>query len=270
MVASVKLSEIVKRKRDLDEDDSDIDISSTDSENESQNSDDEDQEIVNIDFDFFNGNKNVDFHAFKNLLRQLFGPQESNRIQLSALADLMLDSPTTTIKTDGQESDPYCFLSLIDYKENKACDYAKYLHKTDERLSQFLKSSESTNKKCALVLSERLINMPPEVISPLYRITLDDVSNTLGGGSHYDYYIIVSRKFEVNTDMDDDKKSVSRKRVKTTEVDYFHEEDKFFEGNAKLHFESESRKGVISSYIIIDHDGLKKSIDSFEKEVATW
>ena len=120
-MVAIKLADAIKRKREVQEEESDIDISSTDSENESQN--DEEQEIVNIDFDFFNANKNVDFHALKNLLRQLLGPQESNKIQLSALADLILDAPTTTIKTDGQESDPYCFLSFIDYRSNRNSDF---------------------------------------------------------------------------------------------------------------------------------------------------
>lgn len=273
MVESVKLSEIVKRKRSQDnvEEDSDIDISTTDSESEGSDNNDEEQEIVNIDFDFFNGNKDVDFHALKNLLRQLFGPQESNRIQLSALADLILDSPTTTIKTDGTESDPYCFLSFVDYKDNRTSDYAKYLQKFDMKLATFLKTIDSSNKKCSLVLSERLINMPPEVVPPLYTITLEDVTNSLGNDEHYDFYVIVSRKYEVNFDVDnEDSSSASRKRVKTSEVEYFHEEDRFFEKYAKIKFDSESRKGVISSCIVIDHDGLVKSIQELEKAIATW
>ncbi|SCU79774.1 LADA_0B03070g1_1 [Lachancea dasiensis] len=270
MVAALKLSDAINRKRDLKEAESDIDISSTDSENDSNNSAEE-QEIVNIDFDFFNGNKDVDFHALKNLLRQLLGPQESNKLQLSPLADLILDSPTTTIKTDGQESDPYCFLSLIDYKSHNSSDFARYLSNVDTRLADFLKSIDNSSHTCALVLSERLINMPPEVIAPIYNITLEDASNALGNGKHYDYYLIVSRKFEVNVDADDDEKAgKSRKRVKTSEIDYFHEEDRFFERHAKIHFDSESRKGLISSYVVIDHASLVKSIEEVTEEVASW
>ena len=68
----------------------------------------------------------------------------------------MLGSPTTTIKTDGKESDPYCFLSFIDFKANRNSDYAKYLQKVDMRLSTFFQTiSDSGNKNCALVISER-------------------------------------------------------------------------------------------------------------------
>ncbi|CEP60674.1 protein-transporting protein BCP1 LALA0_S01e16380g [Lachancea lanzarotensis] len=269
MGATVKLSDAIKRKRDLQDAESDIDISSTDSENDGESG--EEQEIVNIDFDFFNGNKDVDFHAFKNLVRQLMGPQESNKVSLSALADLILESPTTTIKTDGQESDPYCFLSFIDYKSHKDSDYASYLKKADPKMADFLKTIDNSNKTCALILSERLINMPPEIIAPLFNIGLEDASSSLGEGKNYDYYVILSRKFEVSVEVDDDEKSgQGRKRVKTSEIDYFHEEDRFFERNAKIHFDSESRKGLISTYVVIDHSSLLKSIEEVTTLVATW
>lgn len=283
MVATIKLSELTsKRRRNEDEDvdgsdESEIDISSTDSENEDQknNGENDKEEIVNIDFDFYNGNPDVDFHALKNLSRQLFGPQESNRIQLSALADLMLASPMTTIKTDGPESDPYCFLSFIDYKDNKTSDYVKYLIKVDPRLATFFQTIDNTsNKRCALVMSERLINMPPEVVPPLYNITLDDVTQSLGDGGNYDFYVLVTRKYEVNFDMDEDLTNTtadrSKKRVKNDEVDYFHEEDRFFEKHAKIHFQTEARKGIISSYMVLTHEGLTAGIKDLETEISQW
>lgn len=281
MVQAVKLTDLANRKRKNDptaeDEESEIDISSTDSEAEEQGEGDEagEEEIVNIDFDFFDGNPDVDFHAVKHLARQLLGPQESNRVQLSALSDLILASPTTTIKTDGKESDPYCFLSMIDYKENKASDWAKYLHKVDTRISTFLQTLENTsNKDCALVMSERLINMPPEVVPPLYRITLEDTLKSRENGKPYDFYVIVSRKYEVNFDMDEaegDASARSKKRVRgRTEVDYFHEEDRFFEKHAKIHFDGEAKKGLVSTYIIIDHENLVKSIDELEQEITNW
>lgn len=276
MVQAIKLSELANRKRrnGEEEEESEIDISSTDSETENQDGEeDEDSgEVVNIDFDFYNGNPEVDFHALKNLSRQLFGPQESNKIQLSSLADLMLASPMTTIKTDGTESDPYCFLSLIDYKENKNSDYAKYLAKVDSRLATFFQTVDNnSNKSCALVLSERLINMPPEVVPPLYKISLEDASKSLGDEKHYDFYVIVSRKYEVNFDQEDEENNDrSKKRVKNDEIDYFHEEDRFFEKHAKIHFEAPAQKGIIRLYMVMDHAGLTKSIEELEAEIATW
>lgn len=272
MIQVVKLSALSK-KRAVDEE-SDLDISSTDSNISDQENGQEEQEIINIDFDFFNGNPDVDFHALKNLMRQLFGPQESNRIQLSELANLILDSPTTTIKTDGKESDPYCFLSFIDYKANKDSDYAKYLRKVDPKLATFLQTIDQSEKTCSLVLSERLINMPPEVVPPLYTITLEDVKLALGDDKNYDFYLIVSRKYEVNFDMDEDdltsNQAVRKKVRQTNEVDYFHEEDRFLEKLAKVHVDSEARKGLITSYMVLDHAGLIKSIEDLDAAIKTW
>ncbi|SCU93173.1 LAMI_0E13476g1_1 [Lachancea mirantina] len=270
MVQSVKVSEIVKRRRETEDSDSDIDISSTDSETEVGL--DQNEEVVNVDFDFYDGNKNVDFHALKHLMRQLFGSHESNRIQLSALADMILDSPTTTIKTDGPESDPYSFLSLVDYKANRNSDYAQYLHKIDDRLSKQLNKIEASNQSCAMLLGERLINMPPEIIAPLYRITLEDALKNSGNGKHYDWYVIVSRKFEVNLDVDQDEqqKQSAKKRARTAEIDYFHPEDAFFERHAALHFDGDGRKGLIPTYVVISHDSLNKAIAECELEIAKW
>lgn len=279
MVQAVKLSDLNNRKRRVEEEEaseeSDIDVSSTDSSEDSEDDGEAAEEIVNIDFDFFNGNP-IDFHALKNLMRQLLGPQESSRVQISQLADLILESPTTTIKTDGEESDPYCFLSFVNYKEHRDSDYARYLHKVDPKLSSFLQTIDANEKKtCALVLSERLINMPAEVIPPLYKITLEDVTKTLGDDKKYDFYVILSRKYEVNFDMDsdddsDDGHARSKKRVKQAELDYFHPEDRYLEKYAKFRHDSPVRKGVINSYTIVDHQGLVKSINDLEQEIASW
>lgn len=288
---AIKLSELTTNRKRRNEpsiddggengSDSEIDISSTDSE-EDEGMQDGDEEVINVDFDFFDGNPEVDFHSFKNLLRQLLGPQESQRVQLSALADLLLESPTTTIKTDGKDSDPYCFMSIIDYKEKRDADYVKYLHKVDTKLNTFFETIDNqANKKCAIVLSERLINMPPEVIPPLYRITMEDAKSN-GDGKDFDFYVITSRKYEVNFDLDEDddefngKKSSgsierSRKRTKgASEIDYFHEEDRFFEKHVKIMHSSEPRKGLINTYMILDHEGLVMSIKELENEMQNW
>ncbi|CCK69603.1 protein-transporting protein BCP1 KNAG_0C05020 [Huiozyma naganishii CBS 8797] len=291
MVKAVLLSDLAAQSRkrrsrndagdaDQGSSDSEIDISSTDSETNGDGDGDGDRDsgddIVNIDFDFYNANPEVDFHALKNLSRQLFGLQESNRIQLSALAHMMLDSPMTTIKTDGEQSDPYCFLAVVDYAANKNSDYASYLKKVDPKLAAFFQAVENNGKSCALVLSERLINMPPEVVPPMYRITLEDVSSALGGeDKHYDFYVIASRKYEVNFDMDDDENDEgatgrSKKRVKNDEIDFFHEEDRFFEPLADLYVERPVAKGVIPTFTVLSHSALLKGVDSLETEMSQW
>ena len=76
--------------------------------------------MVNVDFEWFDPQPAVDFHGLKNLLRQLFDT-DAQIFDLSALADLILSQPLlgSTVKVDGNESDPYAFLSVLNMQEHK-------------------------------------------------------------------------------------------------------------------------------------------------------
>lgn len=62
----------------------------------------------------------MDFHGLKNLLRQLFD-NDAQEFNLSELADLILSQPLlgSTVKVDGNESDPYAFLTVLNMQEHK-------------------------------------------------------------------------------------------------------------------------------------------------------
>ncbi len=82
---------------------------------------DEDMEIVNVDFEWFDFQE-IDFHGLKHLIRQLFDV-DSQDIDLSALSDLIISQPHlgSTVKTDGKESDPYAFLTVLNLQEHSVC-----------------------------------------------------------------------------------------------------------------------------------------------------
>jgi len=71
---------------------------------------------VNVDFDFFNLNPEVDYHAINRLLIQLFG-SDAESLQTGRITDLILSVADTgvgsTVKTDGEEGDPYAFLTAL-------------------------------------------------------------------------------------------------------------------------------------------------------------
>lgn len=75
---------------------------------------------MNVDFEWFDPQPAVDFHGLKNLLRQLFD-SDSLDFDMSALADLILSQPLlgSTVKVDGNESDPYAFLTVLNLQEHK-------------------------------------------------------------------------------------------------------------------------------------------------------
>lgn len=76
--------------------------------------------MVNVDFEWFDPQPDVDFHGLKTLLRQLLDIDEQ-LFNLSELADLILSQPLlgSTVKVDGNETDPYAFLSVINLREHK-------------------------------------------------------------------------------------------------------------------------------------------------------
>ena len=71
---------------------------------------------MDVDFDFFGLNPEVDYHAINRLLIQLFG-SDSESLQTGRIANLILSVADTgvgsTVKTDGEEGDPYAFLTVL-------------------------------------------------------------------------------------------------------------------------------------------------------------
>ncbi|EEP79828.1 conserved hypothetical protein [Uncinocarpus reesii 1704] len=83
-------------------------------------SSDEEMEVVNVDFEWFDPQPAVDFHGLKVLLRQLFDT-DAQLFDLSALTDLILSQPLlgSTVKVDGNETDPYAFLTVLNLHQHK-------------------------------------------------------------------------------------------------------------------------------------------------------
>lgn len=73
--------------------------------------------LIDVDFDFFPANPPVDLIALKRLLRQLLYT-DADELDLHPLAELLLDESLangvgSTIKVDGEESDPFSFLGVL-------------------------------------------------------------------------------------------------------------------------------------------------------------
>lgn len=77
-------------------------------------------DIVDVDFEWFDPQPETDFHGLKTLLRQLLDI-DAELFDLSGLADLILSQPLlgSTVKVDGKESDPFAFLSVINFETHK-------------------------------------------------------------------------------------------------------------------------------------------------------
>ena len=80
----------------------------------------QDTDMLDVDFEWFDPQPEVDFHGLKTLLRQLFDV-DAQLLDMSALVDLILAQPLlgSTVKVDGNETDPYAFLTIINLQEHK-------------------------------------------------------------------------------------------------------------------------------------------------------
>jgi hypothetical protein len=75
--------------------------------------------MLDVDFEWFDPQPQ-DFLGIKTLLRQLFDI-DAQLFDLSELSDLILSQPMlgSTVKTDGSESDPFAFLTVLNMHTHK-------------------------------------------------------------------------------------------------------------------------------------------------------
>lgn len=207
--------------------------------------------LVNVDFEYFDPQPAHDFHGLRTLLRQLFA-SDATLFDLSSLADLILSQPTigTTIKTDGNESDPYAFLTVLNMNVHKSHPAVKQIadyvvDKSRAHSSGLLKGKlaellnrDSTGAGGAgdvgLILTERLINLPPQLAPPMYKMLLEELEWAVADGEPYNFshYLLLSKTYtEIPSKLDEEdnrplkrgKKALGKK--KKGEVFYYHAED---------------------------------------------
>ncbi|KAJ3268593.1 Mss4p nuclear export [Terramyces sp. JEL0728] len=148
-----------KLKEESEESESDYSVDSEDGE------DDEDkEEIINVDFDFLDYSE-IDFHGLKTLIKQIFSTDFTRD---SDLSDFLISQNIGSVVKVDEGLDPYAFITVLDLngKEEFIRELADFLKKKDDKLKM--------NDAC-LLLSCRLINMPPQLAPPLYRQLVNDV-----------------------------------------------------------------------------------------------
>ncbi|OJJ51046.1 hypothetical protein ASPZODRAFT_156026 [Penicilliopsis zonata CBS 506.65] len=212
-------------------------------------SSDEDIDMVNVDFEWFDPQPAVDFYGLKNLLRQLFDT-DAQIFDLSALADLILAQPLlgSTVKVDGNESDPYAFLSVLNLQEHSEKqviqDLTRYLHRQASSTPSLAPLATLLSQKptppIGLILTDRLINMPSEVVPPMYKMLLEEIAWALEDKEPYNFshYLILSKNYEEVESKLDMEESRPQKKKKKSAADkkadrfYFHPEDEVLERHA--------------------------------------
>ena len=133
----------------------------------------------------------------------------------------------TTIKTDGKESDPYAFLSVLNMHVHKVwssfifplfldrislttvpqdnpsikaiTEYVLSKSALDSTLYNALQTilAPDAGSHVGFIFSERLINMPTEVVPHMYRMLADEIRWACDDGEpyHFSHFIVLSRTY---------------------------------------------------------------------------
>ncbi|CAO3622576.1 unnamed protein product [Mucor fragilis] len=252
----------LKRKASEDYEEPIKRVASSSGQNGSDGEDSDDglQDIVDVDFDFYNPD-DIDYHALKKLLTQLFST-DAELLNLGDFADIMIEENQvgTTVKVDDQKSDPYAILSIINLTHQKEKEGVKQLcsyltnkcPKKNEALHKAVKqilSLSSADKHVGWVVSERFINMPVEIMAPMYTMLTDELKNAVKEKEPYvfEWYMFISKTYkEVTSTIDEDGEEPQSKKVKASsssaaeapsESFYFQSEDEIIAKYAEYQYD---------------------------------
>ena len=98
----------------------------------------------------------------------------------------------------------------------------------------------STSARIGLILTERLVNIPSEVVPPMYKMLLEEISWAIEEKEPYSFthYLILSKTYrEIASALDEEDTPRSKKQKKaskkgSSEVFYFHPEDEVLQRHA--------------------------------------
>ncbi|KAL9073155.1 MAG: hypothetical protein Q9157_004848 [Trypethelium eluteriae] len=208
-------------------------------------SSDEEIETLDVDFEFFDPQPEHDFHGLKRLLQILFDA-DSSLFDLTALVELILSQPLlgSTVKVPGDEDaineeDPYAFLTAINLHEHRERPEIQQLNQYLSQKASSIPSlshlpellSPASKAQVGLILTDRLRNMPVQIVPPMYRMLTEEISSALEENEPFSFshYLIVSQTYtEKASELNQDGGRSSKKRRKQSEGDenfYFHPED---------------------------------------------
>lgn len=212
-------------------------------------------------------------------MRQLFDV-DNELFDLSELADLILAQPLlgSTVKCEGNESDPYAFLTVLNLHQHRQKKVIQQLTEyllartkdQDEAVHQQLQQllSPDSSAQVGLILTERLINMPHQIVPPMYNMLLEEIEWALEEKEPYQFshYLVISRTYsEVASKLDAEDNPPSKKKKgqasSAAETFYFHPEDEVLHKHAltfgSFEHEKQSDEGASDTKRTFSEMGIK-------------
>ncbi|PIN20567.1 Isoamyl acetate-hydrolyzing esterase [Handroanthus impetiginosus] len=166
--------------------------------------------VVQADFAFFDP-KPSDFHGVKVLLQTYL---DNKHWDISGFVDLILGQPTvgTVVKIENDEDDGvYSVVSALNlgrYKNSKCITELKdYLLKLCQDMNVIDKLKSLLAEQAhdvGLMVSQRVVNLPPQLLPPLYDALFDEVewatedepTEVLRSSFRFKFYLIISKIYK--------------------------------------------------------------------------
>ncbi|KAJ1724078.1 Mss4p nuclear export, partial [Coemansia biformis] len=144
------------------------------------------EDIVNVDFEYFDPAP-IDFHAMKRMLVGSFG-DDAEEFELSELVDLILEQSAvgSTVKME-DDADPYAFMSVIGLREHASKKVMQQLVAYLRRKDRSGKISAVLDGNTGLLLNERVINMPPQIVPPMLKMLTGEMKEAAEAGKPFDF-----------------------------------------------------------------------------------
>merc|ERR1712093_671742 len=177
------------------------------------------------------------------------------------------------VKVDGDETDAYAFLTILNLHEHRE---KKIIKDLTEYLIEKSKSTPSlaplvglltSSSQVGLVLGERLINVPAEIAPPMYTMLIDEIEAAVEDKEPYEFthYLILSKTYnEISSSLDqeDAPRTKKNKAIKTSrEVFYFHPEDEVLQKHAlasgSFEYTKDEGEGMADSKRAFSEMGIK-------------
>ncbi|KAG6330127.1 hypothetical protein ID866_8962 [Astraeus odoratus] len=198
--------------------------------------------LVDVDSDFFGLNADADYHALNRLLIQLFGA-DSEALRTGKIGDLAL-------------SEDQSLKNLMEYTFSKTSADPSFHSTLSSLLAPKTQVQDQAQPHVGVILCERLINMPVQVIPPMYRMLVEEMQDAIADGDPYEFshYLFVSRVYRLTAEEEEAMAAAQRnsKRHKPS-------------GNSDL---CQSRDGVYSFHPE-DEEILKVGEYSFQSNITS-
>ncbi|KAJ2805704.1 Mss4p nuclear export [Coemansia guatemalensis] len=191
--------------------------------------------MVNIDFEFFDPSPE-DFHAMKHMLVSAFG-DDAEEFNVSELVELILEQNAigSTVKVE-EGGDPYGFMTVVDMRAHSGKTVVKQIRKYLEKKADGQKMGgrlrEMLDGHTGLLINERVINMPPQVVAPMLRMLAEETQRATEAGEPFDfeYYLLLAPMYREVSEEENPRRTEAM-------AAFAHAEDEFVEEFACFKFD---------------------------------